>query len=208
MKRKGKERFLFAASSLLVFLYANLLIRRRYHRKYLTGRWFTSPYRSIGAEGWKWVVHDARACRIQGVNLDVPWPVSAGIRVICPENIEFDPDDLNNFQGVGNYYQALAKIRIGTGTYIAPNVGIITGNHDPQDLHRHLPPKPVTIGKNCWIGMNSIVLPGVTLGDGTVVGAGSVVTKSFPHGYCIIAGNPATILKDFGKEGRMHGLEI
>jgi acetyltransferase-like isoleucine patch superfamily enzyme len=58
-----------------------------------------------------------------------------------------------------------------------------------------LPGKDVIIGKKCWIGMNSVILPGVCLGDHTIVGAGSVVTKSFPDGNCIIAGNPARIIR-------------
>ena len=47
--------------------------------------------------------------------------------------------------------------------------------------------------------MNSMILPGVTLGSHTVVGAGSVVTKSFPEGYCVIAGNPAKKIKAIKK---------
>lgn len=54
--------------------------------------------------------------------------------------------------------------------------------------------KDVIIGKKCWIGMNAIILPGVKLGDNTIVGAGSVVTKSFPDGNLVIAGNPAKII--------------
>ena len=49
----------------------------------------------------------------------------------------------------------------------------------------------ITIGDSCFVGMNSILLPGVELGDHTIVGAGSVVTKSFPKGNVVIAGNPA-----------------
>ena len=88
-----------------------------------------------------------------------------------------------------------ADIYIGKGSHVGPNVGLITTNHDPQNLDHHLPGKDINIGSNCWIGMNSIILPVVTLGDHTVVGAGSVVTKSFPEGPCVIAGNPAKVIK-------------
>lgn len=56
--------------------------------------------------------------------------------------------------------------------------------------------KEVRIDDYCWIGMNVVVLPGVHLGPRTIVGAGSVVTKSFSDGYCVIAGNPAKKIKD------------
>lgn len=79
---------------------------------------------------------------------------------------------------------------LGQGTYIAKNVGIITSNHDFQNLAEHQKGKDVIIGKHCWIGMNSVIL-----GDHTIVGAGAVVTHSFPDGYCIIGGNPARIIK-------------
>ena len=88
-----------------------------------------------------------------------------------------------------------AFIYIGKGTYIAANVGIITANHDLNDLTKAAPGKDVRLGENCWIGMNSTILPGVTLGEHTIVGAGSVVTKSFPEGHCVIAGNPAKIIR-------------
>ena len=48
--------------------------------------------------------------------------------------------------------------------------------------------------------MNSVILPGVVLGDHTVVGAGSIVTKSFEDGYCVIAGNPAKVIRTLDKE--------
>jgi acetyltransferase-like isoleucine patch superfamily enzyme len=131
-----------------------------------------------------------------GLNRHIPWPVSPFILISDAKNMTFDLDDLNNFQGFGNYYQNFAaKIIIGKGTYIAPNVGIITANHDIDNLDSHLPGKDVILGKKCWIGMNSVILPGVELGDHTIVGAGSVVTKSFPEGNCVIAGNPAKIIR-------------
>lgn len=175
---------------------------------FIDGSWFTEGrYGKFTAPGWKWVVRDYKACKVNCVNQNVPWPVSADIRVVSPENIVFHPEDLNNFQTFGNYYQAFAKINIGRGTYIAPNVGIITANHSLEDLNKHAPAKPVTLGERCWIGMNAMILPGVSLGDNTVVGAGSVVTKSFPEGNCVIAGNPAKIIKILGENDGEKELE-
>ncbi|MDT4068951.1 type 8 capsular polysaccharide synthesis protein Cap8J, partial [Staphylococcus aureus] len=57
------------------------------------------------------------------------------------------------------------------------------------------PGEDVKIGNYSWIGMNSVILPGVELGEHTIVGAGSVVTKSFPEGNVVIGGNPAKIIK-------------
>lgn len=138
-----------------------------------------------------------------GVNTDIPWPVSPRICITGAENNTFHPDDLNNFQTCGYYFQAIEKITIGRGTYIASNVWIITANHSLSDLNSHAPAETVILGENCWIGMNSVILQGVTLGPHTVVGAGSVVTKSFPEGHCMIAGNPAKKireLRNFPKE--------
>ena len=95
----------------------------------------------------------------------------------------------------GCYIQGVGEVYIGDYTQIAPNVGIISANHSLADSRRH-ERDVVRIGKYCWLGMGAIILPGVTLGDHTIVGAGAVVTKSFPDGYCVIAGNPAVKLKD------------
>ena len=182
------------------FVLGNLLALFSYDRKYLKGRWFEGRFGGICALGWQWVTRDALACRFTAKNREARFPVNQYCTVICPENIEFDPDDLNNFQSYGIYYQALGKIRIGKGTYIGPNVGLITSNHDPRNLERHLEPLPVELGENCWIGMNSVILPGVILGDHTVVGAGSVVTKSFVDGNCILAGNPARLIREISQQ--------
>jgi len=85
-------------------------------------------------------------------------------------------------------------IEIGDGTIFAPGVKIISANHDPQDLSQWKLDRPIKIGKNCWIGANAVILPGVELGDNVIVGAGAVVTNSFPDNV-IVAGNPATIVK-------------
>ena len=96
----------------------------------------------------------------------------------------------------GCYIQAAyqSKIYLGDYTQIAANVGIIASNHMLTDNRKHIP-STIIIGKYCWLGFASVILPGVVLGDYTIVGANSVVTKSFPAGYCVIAGNPAKIIR-------------
>jgi acetyltransferase-like isoleucine patch superfamily enzyme len=163
-----------------------------YDKKYLKGKYFENSI-----IGYIWCLKSLFRQKILGFNKNIPWPCSPFIVISNPKNVIFHPDDLNNFQGFGNYFQNFdGKIIIGQGTYIAPNVGIITANHDPIDLDKHLPGKDVILGEECWIGMNSVILPGIILGRRTIVGAGSVVTKSFPKGNCIIAGNPAKIIRN------------
>lgn len=79
--------------------------------------------------------------------------------------------------------------------WIGPNVGLITANHDLSDLSKNAEPRDISIAEHCWIGMNAVILPGVRLGPHTVVGAGAVVTKSFPDGHCAVAGNPAKVIR-------------
>ena len=178
----------------LLILYAKLLAKGVFAPEYLRGRWFERDGRSI-TTGWRWVIRASRARKRFGANTDTPWPVSMFSFVTGAANISFHPDDLNDFQNMGCYFQGIGKITIGRGTYIAANVGIITANHSFENLDAHDEAKPVFIGERCWIGMNSVILPGVTLGDRTIVGAGSIVTRSFPEGGCVIAGNPAKLIR-------------
>ena len=187
-------------SALWYYLWGHIFAFLFYDSKFLTGKWFSNSHHGLGALGWQWVTYDAIGRIFGKENKSAKYPINQMCRTLCPQNIIFDVDDLNNFQGSGNYFQALAKIYIGKGTFIAPNVGLITGNHDINDPEKRLEPKEIHIGKKCWIGMNAMILPGVELGDHTVVGAGSVVTKSFPDGYVVIAGNPAKIIKTIDKE--------
>lgn len=92
------------------------------------------------------------------------------------------------------------KIEIGENSTLAYGVTILTGadpNGPKNKLSNLYPPlkAPVIIGKDCWIGARAVILPGVTIGDCSVVAAGSVVTKDVPP-YTMVAGNPAKVKKD------------
>ena len=89
-------------------------------------------------------------------------------------------------------------IYVGDYTMIGPNVTIATAGHPICPELRQKGQQynmPVHIGKNCWLGAGVIVLPGITIGDNTVVGAGSVVTKDLPSGV-IAVGNPCKVLRE------------
>lgn len=162
-----------------------------YEKEYLKGRWFDESL-----DGYKWCWKNFFHQKVLRINSKAPFPVSRNITIGNVNNLHFHIDDLNNFQHFGCYYQCYrGNIYIGKGTYIAPNVGIITENHNLNNLDKHDVAKDVFIGENSWIGMNSVILPGVELGPKTIVGAGSIVTKSFKDGNCVIVGNPARVIK-------------
>jgi acetyltransferase-like isoleucine patch superfamily enzyme len=103
-----------------------------------------------------------------------------------------------------NMMSIATSITIGDHTMIAGGVSLFDNISHPISPARRLAHEPITaadtapivIGKNCWIGLNSIILRGVTIGDNSIVAAGSVVTKSVPPNT-IVAGNPAVPVKTF-----------
>ena len=90
-----------------------------------------------------------------------------------------------------------AKVTFGDNVFIAPGCGFYTAGHplDSERRNRGLEyARPITVGNNVWIGAQVCVLPGVTIGDNTVIGAGSVVTKSIPANV-LAAGNPCRVIR-------------
>ena len=97
-------------------------------------------------------------------------------------------------------------IYVGDYTQFGPNVVLATAGHPiapelREQMYQYN--APIRIGRNCWLGANVVVVPGVTIGDNVVVGAGSVVTKDIPSGV-VAVGNPCRILRKVGEHDRKY----
>lgn len=132
----------------------------------------------------------------------------------CGEGCYVEPPFHSNWGGrhvhFGSYIYANfnltlvddTHIYVGDHTMFGPNVTIATAGHPilPELREKGLQYNaPVHIGKNCWLGAGVIVLPGVTIGDNTVIGAGSVVTKDVPSNV-VAVGNPCKVLREIGEK--------
>ena len=90
------------------------------------------------------------------------------------------------------------KVKFGDNVFIGPNCGFYTASHplDYPTRNKDLEyANPIIVGNNVWFGGNVVVLPGVKIGDNTVIGAGSVVTKDIPSGV-VAVGNPCRVIKN------------
>ncbi|KAK3302907.1 acetyltransferase-like protein [Chaetomium strumarium] len=142
---------------------------------------------------------------------DYPW-VDGPIKLDYGINCKFGKQVYINSNCI---FLDTCQITIGARTLIGPNCSFYAANHptDPFVRNGISGPengKPITVGEDCWFGGNAIVCPGVTIGRGVTVGAGSVVTKDVPD-FVVVAGNPARIIKrlevadkvkDAGREGK------
>ena len=101
------------------------------------------------------------------------------------------------FVNHGCYFKDSATIEVGENTFIGPNCTFYTAEHPLKYALRNKGYEkaiPIWIGDNCWLAGNVTVMPGVRIGNGVVVAAGSLVTKNIPDN-CIVAGVPAAIKK-------------
>ena len=109
--------------------------------------------------------------------------------------------NIGNEVYIGNYcHIGVKKLTIGNSTLIASQVSFIGGDHQYNDRNKKIRESlineklSISIGSDCWIGHGAIILNGVSIGDRSIVGAGSIVTKDVPPEK-IVAGNPALIIK-------------
>lgn len=136
----------------------------------------------------------------------------------CGEGVYIEAPFYANFGGhhchFGNHIYANynltcvddTHIYIGDYTMLGPNVTIATAGHPilPELRQKGLQYNmPVHIGKNCWVGAGAIIMPGITIGDHVVIGAGSVVTKDIPSNV-VAVGNPCRIMREVGEHDRNY----
>lgn len=125
----------------------------------------------------------------RNVHIEKPMRVDYGINTTLGDNVFI------NFNFV---LLDCAPVTIGDNVFIAPNVQIYTARH-PIDIDRrreHIgSASPITIGNDVWIGGNCVLLPGVTIGDGCTIGAGSVISRDIPSNT-IAVGSPCRVIKE------------
>lgn len=136
------------------------------------------------------------SCRGKKIFIEPPFYVDYGYNITVGENLvlNFDCTILD-----------CAPITIGDNCMLAPGVQIYAATHpvnvkcrqDNEDYYELA--FPVSIGNNVWIGGKAVICPGITIGDSSVIGAGSVVTKNVPANV-VVAGNPAKIIREMSDE--------
>ncbi|MBO0655720.1 sugar O-acetyltransferase [Streptomyces triculaminicus] len=126
--------------------------------------------------------------------------VGEGVRIRAPFHCDFGYHirlGAGTFVNFGAVFLDAAPITVGADAQIGPGVQILTPLHELDPVRRRAgweKAVPVTIGDNVWLGGGVIVCPGVSIGDDTVVGAGSVVTRDLPAGVLAV-GNPARVVR-------------
>ena len=124
-----------------------------------------------------------------------------GKNINIDKNANISPNiEIGDNSGIGNNAKITSSVTIGSNVMMGPNVSIYTSNHKfdrtdiPMIKQGHSETKPVIIENDVWIGANVIILPGVTIHEGSIIAAGAVVTKDVEC-YTIVAGNPAKVIK-------------
>ncbi len=151
----------------------------------------------------RWYSLRARLLRAAGVDCAVTARIVSSARIVTT-NISIGHDTFIGHQALitGN---EVARIHIGDNVDIAPRVVILSGTHDIDMVGPHSagPGKgmEVRIGDGVWVGANSTIVPGVTIGTKSIIGAGSVVSRDIPA-FCIAVGNPCRLIKQWDADAQ------
>lgn len=132
-----------------------------------------------------------------GVNKAFSYPVHYTTTIASPQNVVVKGGDkfFSSLEASGGcYFSAFNGIEFGYNVLFAPNVKIISSNHDFTIHRASVESSPVTIGDEVWIGTSAVILPGVSIGRGSVIAAGAVVTKDVKE-FTVVAGVPARIIR-------------
>lgn len=177
MKQKLKRPFifLFIEKISFMFFWLKLFYPKANGISYVYQLLYFIPQKIFRINGW------------------VKWPVHFTSRVLNSTNIEIGNNCLVGIN-IGCYVQGKGGIKIGNNFRMGPNVGIISANHDPNDYDLWIKTNSIIIGNNVWIGMNSVVMPGVEIGDNVIIGANSIVNSNIPSNSMAI-GSPCKVIK-------------
>ena len=140
----------------------------------------TMPY----TEEYDTILHELLGEIGEGSRLLAPTTIVRGKNVKIGKRVTV----MNN-----SLFMSAGGITIEDDVLVAANAQLISNNHDPEE-HAILTCKPVVLKRNCWIGAGATILPGVTVGENAIVGAGAVVTKDVEPNT-VVGGIPAKLIK-------------
>ena len=133
--------------------------------------------------------------------IESPFHCDYGYNIVAGDNF---------YMNVGCVILDGARVTFADNVFVAPHCGFYTAGHPLDHERRNAGLEyalPITIGNNVWIGAQVCVLPGVTIGDDSVIGAGSVVTKDIPAGV-LAAGNPCRVIREISEADKLRYSKI
>ena len=143
-------------------------------------------------------IHSYKLKNIKSNRLSLKSQISKGFKIIRKDNLIIED---YVYIGPNSFISCFGKVTIKRGTIIGPRIVIHTANHNYINEIKAIPYdselliKDVIIEENVWIGDSVIILPGITIGEGSIIAAGSVVVKDIPK-FSIVGGNPAKVIKE------------
>jgi putative colanic acid biosynthesis acetyltransferase WcaF len=130
--------------------------------------------------------------RMFGARIGIGVRIAASAQVWAPWNLH-----AHNYVVIGDgaIVYCLARVRLGSHSIVSQRAHLCGGSHDYESTNFQLQAKPIVLGRRVWVGAEAYVGPGVTIPDGTVLGARCVMPRSPKIGWAVYAGNPAVLLK-------------